>query len=283
MVKNKRSNSLRKQKTQTPTFFCGVMCALSCVVFIFCLTPLGLLFSDALSTTLQTFVSPFTYVASLLQQPFSIASQGITNATADQRTYSDLLQENEELKAENASLQAAQKEAQDLANLLGFVQSTNLQTIGADVILLSQDSAYSSITVNKGSLAGVELGMCVTSASGVIGQVSAVTPSTATVRLITDERSSVAAITQQGEAQGQLKGTGSSELQFDFVSVDDTVQPGDTLLTSGLDGIYPAGLPLGSITSVDKSQSSLYYDISASPFLNFSGARHVLIITGEGN
>lgn len=121
--------------------------------------------------------------------------------------------------------------------------------------------------------------MPVTDSYGVIGQISSVGPTTSQVRLITDERSGVSAMVQSSRAQGQLVGQGTDMLRLTLVRTDQAVEVGDLVVTSGLGGVYPKGLLLGTVTSAERPSGALYYEILVQPAALTSNLEEVLVIT----
>ena len=121
--------------------------------------------------------------------------------------------------------------------------------------------------------------MPVMTTTGVIGQISECGPTSSVVRLITDEDSSVSAMIQSSRAQGMLRGSADGTLKLTLVGVDQTVEVGDLVITSGLGGVYPKGLPLGTVTNVERMTGALYYDITVRSFSTSVGFEEVLVIT----
>ena len=99
------------------------------------------------------------------------------------------------------------------------------------------------------------------------------------VRLLSDENSSVSAMIQKSRAQGMLEGSPDGTLHLSFIRTDQTVDPGEIVVTSGLGGVFPKGLPLGKIASVESSPGSTYYDIVIEPYSIASHLEEVLVIT----
>lgn len=227
----------------------------------------------------QTIVLPVRYVGSFLCAPFEGLGNVFANLTADEASLSELKEENARLKAQNAQLAESSAAASRLEALLELKNTYNLQSTGARVVSGSVDSLATTVTIDKGASSGIAVGMPVTDSYGVIGQVSEVGPSTATVRLITDERSSVAAMVQSSRAQGQLQGRGTEELALSLVRADQAVEVGDLVVTSGLGGVYPKGLLLGTVASVEKRAGALYYDITVKPASSVTSLEEVLVIT----
>ena len=121
--------------------------------------------------------------------------------------------------------------------------------------------------------------MPVANAAGVIGQIIEVGPNSATVRLVTDEQSGVSAMIQDTRAQGMVQGQADGTLRMLYVSVDADVQEGDIIITSGLGGVFPKGLPLGTVASVTKSSNDVYYTIIVNPASRTENNEEVLVIT----
>lgn len=227
----------------------------------------------------QTITTPVRYVGTLVSMPFQGLANIFTNLTADQETLSELEAENEQLRTRNAELEEAEQTATRLQALLDLQDTYDLQSTAARIISGSTDSWTSTVTIDKGTSSGLSVGMPVTSSSGVIGQIIECSATTSTVRLVTDESSSVSAMVQSSRAQGMLNGSASGEVTLDMIRTDQTVEVGDTVVTSGLGGVFPKGLPLGKVTSVEKNPGSLYYTIIVSTYARTENYEEVLVIT----
>lgn len=227
----------------------------------------------------QTVATPARVVGSVVASPVSGISNVVGNLTADSQTLSDLKAENDDLKAQVARLTEYEDEANTLTDLLQLRNQYNLDSTAARVIARSTDSWCSTITIDKGTASGIQTGMPVMTSTGVVGQVSECGPTTATVRLITDESSGVSAKVQSSGAQGQLQGSADGTLHLNLIRTDQQVSTGDSVVTSGLGGVYPKGLPVGTVSNVTKSSGSLYYDITVEPLASVGSLEEVLVIT----
>lgn len=227
----------------------------------------------------QTVATPVRVVGSVVASPASGISNVVGNLTADSQTLSDLKAENDDLKAQVARLTEYEDEANTLTDLLQLRNQYNLDSTAARVIARSTDSWSSTITIDKGTTSGIQTGMPVVTSTGVVGQVSECGPTTATVRLITDESSGVSAKVQSSGAQGQLQGSADGTLHLNLIRTDQQVSTGDSVVTSGLGGVYPKGLPVGTVSNVTKSSGSLYYDITVEPLASVGSLEEVLVIT----
>lgn len=227
----------------------------------------------------QTVATPARVVGSVVASPVSGISNVVGNLTADSQTLSDLKAENDDLKAQVARLTEYEDEANTLTDLLQLRNQYNLDSTAARVIARSTDSWSSTITIDKGTTSGIQTGMPVMTSTGVVGQVSECGPTTATVRLITDESSGVSAKVQSSGAQGQLQGSADGTLHLNLIRTEQQVSTGDSVVTSGLGGVYPKGLPVGTVSNVTKSSGSLYYDITVEPLASAGSLEEVLVVT----
>lgn len=227
----------------------------------------------------MTITTPIRWVGGAITAPFQGLGNIFANLTADQERLSDLKAQNEQLVARNAELEESEQTARRLESLLGLQSLYNLQSTGARIISGSTDSWSSTVTIDKGSSSGIAVGMPVTDSNGAIGQVVKCGLSSATVRLITDENSSVSAMVQSSRAQGILKGSVDGSLRLTMVRTDQTVEVGDTIVTSGLGGVFPKGLPLGRVRGVERTSGSLYYVIEVEPLSTTESFEEVLVIT----
>ena len=227
----------------------------------------------------MTITTPIRWVGGALTAPFEGLGNVIDNLTADQEHLSDLKAENERLIARNAELEEAEQTARRLESLLGLQSLYNLQSTAARIISGSTDSWSSTVTIDKGTSAGLAVGMPVTDSNGAIGQIVKCGPTSSTVRLITDENSAVSAMIQSSRAQGVLRGSVDGTLHLTLVRTDQMVEVGDTVVTSGLGGVFPKGLPVGKVLSVERTSGSLYYEIEVEPLSSTEGFEEVLVIT----
>ncbi|MDD2587863.1 MAG: rod shape-determining protein MreC [Atopobiaceae bacterium] len=227
----------------------------------------------------QTITMPVRYLGSAVASPFAGLGNVFTNLTANQESLSELEAENEQLKSQVAELTESDQTATRLEDLLQLKSTYSLQSTAARIVSGSGDSWSTSVTIDKGTTSGFAVGMPVTDSMGVIGQITECGPSTSVVRLISDESSGVSAMVQSSRAQGQLTGSADGTLHLTLIKCDQQVVVGDTVVTSGLGGVYPKGLPIGTVTSVEKSDGALYYDITVSQLASTENLEEVLVIT----
>ncbi|MBM6783537.1 rod shape-determining protein MreC [Enorma massiliensis] len=231
-------------------------------------------------SVVTTITSPVRYAGSVVASPFNALGNVFSNLTASQETLSDLKAQNEELTAQVAELSEAKETASRLESLLGLQSTYNLESTAARIIGESSDAWSRTVTIDKGSSDGFSINMPVCNSAGVIGQIIEVSANTSTVRLITDENSGVSAMVQSTRAQGILQGQPDGTLRLEYVTTDADVQEGDIIVTSGIGGVYPKGLPLGTVSTVVREENATYYTITVTPASSDTeNNEEVLVIT----
>ena len=211
--------------------------------------------------------------------------QGIADSWHNYVWLRDVRKENDSLRDENERLRLEQiRLAQDAAQarrlqaLLQFKEQTVSDTVAAQVIGSSGSEMSRTIYIDKGSNDGVRADMAVITSEGVVGKVLKAFPGTAQVLLLTDPSSGVGAILSNSRLQGILKGTQSGELLLNYVMSDEKVTPGEQVLTSGGDRVFPKGMPLGTVTQVSPG-TELFLSIRVKPAAQISKLEEVLVIT----
>ena len=188
-----------------------------------------------------------------------------------------LLENNRKLSAILAESNEVRLENERLRRLLDFKEAQELATLPARVIAEDATSWFRTITIDKGSERGVVEGMPVVVAEGVVGRVIRSSPRFARVLLITDASSAVASLLQDNRARGISRGKGE-RLVFDFVLRQEEVRVGDRVVTSGMGGVFPKGLIVGDVQSVDRQEFGLFQAIEVIPAVDFSHLEEVLVL-----
>ncbi|HXY53855.1 MAG TPA: rod shape-determining protein MreC [Nitrospirota bacterium] len=188
-----------------------------------------------------------------------------------------LKQEVEELKLETSITDELLIENERLRDLLGFKKQHPPESIMAQVIAKESSPSSRTVTINKGADDGVEKDMAVITPAGVVGRVQTVLSGTAKVILLTDPGSTLAVRVQRNREEGLLEGK-ISTCALKYVSYYADIQEGDLLITSGLDGIYPKGLPVATVTKVTKHEASAFQTVLAKPAVGFSRLEEALVL-----
>lgn len=256
-----------------------VLCVISLLLLTFYLREGDTGPIHALRGGVMTVTSPVRMLGSAVAAPFGALGNIAQNATASSETLSELKKRNEELTAQVAELSEAQETAERLEKLVGLKSTYSLESTAARIIGSTGDAWTDSVIIDKGSASGFEVGMPVCSSGGVIGQIIEVSANTSTVRLITDDQSGVSAMIQGSRAQGVLKGQADGTLRLEYVVSDAEVATGDIVITSGIGGTFPKGLPLGTVASIDRAPNAVYYTIVVRAASSAESNEEVLVIT----
>ena len=274
------STSLNNRRQSTGLRPVIVLCVISILLLTFYIREGESGPIHGVRSVVTTITSPVRYAGSVVASPFNALGNVFSNLTASQETLSDLKAQNEELTAQVAELSEAQETASRLESLLGLQSTYNLESTAARIIGESSDTWSRTVTIDKGSADGFAINMPVCNSAGVIGQIIEVSANTSTVRLITDENSGVSAMVQSTRAQGILQGQPDGTLRLEYVTTDADVQEGDIIVTSGIGGVYPKGLPLGTVSTVVREENATYYTITVTPASSDTeNNEEVLVIT----
>lgn len=187
--------------------------------------------------------------------------------------------ENEELRNQVAELQQNAAQIKDLQDALNLTQGDqSLQYLAGNIVHRDASPFTDVVTIDRGTGDGVQVGMVVLSTKGtLLGKVTKVTSTNAFVRLITDTQSRVTAEVLGTGADGSVRGTPGRGLSFDLAQGEIAV--GDTIISAGLGGGYPRGLPIGRVSAVTGTTQDLYKKVVVEPGIRISTAETVLVLT----
>jgi rod shape-determining protein MreC len=184
----------------------------------------------------------------------------------------------EQMRLEQVRLSEDATQAHRLQSLLAFKEQFISKTVAAQVIGSSGSDLSRSIYIDKGDNAGLKPDMAVITAGGIVGKVWLVYPSTSLVLMINDQSSGVGVFTENSRLQGVLRGTPNGELVLERVMSDEQVAPGETVLSSGGDQIFPKGLPVGTVSKVSPGKE-MFLSIKVKPAADLSRLEEVLVVT----
>ncbi len=156
----------------------------------------------------------------------------------------------------------------------GFSQAL----VYAEVIGRDPTAWFKTVVINKGHRDTVAVGMPVMVPEGIVGQVVSVSGHYAKVLLIVDQNSAVDALVQRTRARGVIKGEFADQCRLEFVLRKEDVQVGDTVVSSGLDNVFPKGLRIGEIKDVTSDATEMFYTISVGPYVDFEKLEEVLVV-----
>lgn len=199
-------------------------------------------------------------------------------------------QENERLRSRLSELEGArgdlvefQSENARLRALLELGSVSELKGVAAEVVGDEPSGWGQGIVVNKGSGHGIQVGMAVLHPKGIVGQVVAVGSNFSHVLLVTDHASGVDAVVQESRTRGVVEGVGASHCELKYVSRQSPIRVGDSVITSGMDGIFPAGLPIGTVAKVAVDTGTLLQNVEVNVAVDLDRLEEVLLVAAGHN
>jgi len=236
---------------------------------------------------LNPFQGLFLRATAPVESIFRGVFEPVASVLSDVGELGDLRDENDRLRVENEELRnlLAQREQdaqriKDLESALALSEGDTTTTRLAANVVHRDSSPFSDvITIDRGESSGLQKGMVVTSAQGsLMGTITKVTSNSAFVRLITDTRSNVRAQVVGGTgADGIVKGEPGRTLSLDLAQGE--IKVGDQVITAGLGGSYPFGIPIGLVSSVDGTGQDLYARVTIEPIVRLGTTTTVSVIT----
>ena len=200
----------------------------------------------------------------------------------------ELQKERDALLAERAGLMAGVAGARDLArenrelrSLLALATRHDVQQVRAAMLYKGHDWFAQRLMINRGSAAGLRSGLPVIDATGLIGQIQRVYPGSSEVTLVSSPGHLTPVQVERTARRGLAAGSGQGLLELRYMPSHADVRVGDRLLTSGIDGVYPSGIPVARVIRVSRSQSSPYLRVECLPLAGLDRARSVLVLVGS--
>lgn len=202
-------------------------------------------------------------------------ARGMERATAAENLARRQLAEQAVTLSRAAQLQA---ENQRLRALLDLREAQPVQGLAAEVLYEAADPFSRRIVIDRGSHRGVRAGAPVVNETGVLGQVTRVYPLSAEVTLLTDREAAIPVLNTRTQQRGVAYGGERGVMELRFMAANADIKSGDALATSGLDGVYPPGLPVAKVVEVERRGDSSFARVSLVPQAQPDGARHVLVL-----
>jgi rod shape-determining protein MreC len=154
-----------------------------------------------------------------------------------------------------------------------------MRAVGARIIGGDATGLSRTLILSQGSSAGLHTNMAVISTDGVVGKLITVSPHASRALLIDDHNSGIDALDQRSRARGIVAGVMDDGLMMKYVDRTGDVKPGDAVITSGMDGTFPAGLLIGQVSQVSQGGPGLFLNISIIPAVDFGKLNEVLVLT----
>jgi rod shape-determining protein MreC len=209
----------------------------------------------------------------------------VTEAAGNVRDLFAVRAENQRLRGEVADLEVRRRSMTDLerenAELRELLElaATDLETVAARVVALAPSGFEWTMTIDVGSNHGVARNMPVVNGDGLVGRVIQATPSASRVLLAIDPSFSAAARSARTGEIGAVDGRGGEPMAMRPLDPAADLQVGDEIVTSAYQGgVFPSGIPIGTVTAVGEDTSPLVQEVQVSPFVDFTRIHHVLVV-----
>lgn len=230
----------------------------------------------------QSLISPFQSAASGVGGAGSGFFNYIGNIRSAAAENMQLKQRVDQMNGELLELRAERSENARLRALLDFKEKSQYQTVMARVIARDPSLWFDTVIIDRGSSSGIELNMPVVTPGGIVGRIIGVGPWSSQIMLITEERSAAGAVVgqlEQSTALGSVKGLGENDLlEMHHVPGLEEVNPGDPVITTGQDRIYPPGLNIGQVVDVKKGSATVAHVIYIKPGARLNALEEVAVL-----
>ena len=248
---------------------------------------------DAKTASQERVIRVWTQVAAdFVQSPVTTVSSSVNNYFRSISSLRTAQSENDLLKQRIQKLEIEDQQKEDLSSENGRLKSflelkeqSPYKILAAQIIGRDPSVWFDTSIINRGSLDGVKLNMPIVTNGGLVGRVVAVSPLTAQIALITKDKSGLGAVVGElgnSNALGVVSGSGKKEtLEMGYVPGSVEVRVGETVYTTGQDGIYPAGLKLGEIVEVRSGSATVPHQIFIKPSANLYAMQEVAVLLYE--
>lgn len=224
------------------------------------------------------FVNPFVYYTQKSVSFFSDIWSGYINLVDVRKKNDKLKEENGRLTLENSLLNEKVKEYGRIQRLLKFRDYSSLDSVPCSVIGRNVNGYLKMLVIDRGRKDGIKRQDPVISYNGLVGMVRDVYDNTADVEVILSPASNVSVMNNRTRTVGIVHGDGRGRMAVDFYDRLDKVRKGDTLVTSGLGGVYPKGLVVGRVTNVRTAETGLFKTMTLTSRVKFYKLENVLVI-----
>jgi len=255
---------------------------------VFSLLSLLLMFVDAryqylelVRTTLSVPIHSLQRLATLPVDLWQHAGTYLVTQDSLVRNHAQLLQQHTVDAAQLQQLQVLQTENEHLRNLLQLQQKADYAMQLAEIVYVERDIFQRKVLLDKGAQANVLVGQVVMDDSGIVGQVTRVYPWLSEVTLITDKDHAVPIQVLRNGLRTVVFGSGNiGELTLRYMPISADIQEGDVLVTSGIDGTYPPGLPVARVTRIERDPAYPFARVQCAPIAGVDRQRQLLIVSG---
>ncbi len=223
-------------------------------------------------------VMPLQQAIASLAQRLSGFWNGYINLVHVRQENVRLQRQVEVLQGQLTHYQEAYVQQQRLRELLGFRALAFPQAVVAEVVGIDPSPWSEVVTINKGSRDSLRKDIAVATHQGLVGRTIEMAPHYATVLLLTDRRSAVDALIQRTRARGIVVGKTRRLCELRYVDLHTDIQVGDTVVASGLGGVYPKGLLIGTVAAVHQKPQGLFHEVEVQPAVDLAQLEEVLVL-----
>jgi rod shape-determining protein MreC len=189
-----------------------------------------------------------------------------------------LSEEVEQLNQRQARMVELELENRRLSELLDLKEALDLKVTAADVIGSDATGMARTLILSQGSGNGLAGGMGVIATGGVVGKLISTSPNASRVMLLNDHNCAIDAFVQRSRSRGIVSGVADDGVIMKYVERTEDIKVGDAVVTSGLDGVFPRGLLIGSVSAIERKGPGLFLNISIEPAANLRKLEQVLVI-----
>jgi rod shape-determining protein MreC len=219
--------------------------------------------NDAIATTLDIIRKPFVLLFTIESENSRLKSE-LTKLSLKEQQYDEAISENKRL-----------------TNLLQMKSEITNYVTAARVIARHPDRWYHQMEIDSGTNAGVKKDMAVRTDTGLIGKIILSESNYSTVLLLTDVHSSVAVRLEDNRTEAVLSGNGTQLCILKYIPVSEDIKTGGTLVTSGTDNLFPAGIPVGRVVSVERAATGMFHEIAVELFAEPIKTEVVIVVSRE--
>lgn len=229
-------------------------------------------------------ISPFLTTGSGLEKQITAMRTGLKSLEELERENADLRVENRALKATNQALRDVEREVNRLRLALNYRERDVFKLVPAEIVTRDASTWWRTVTINRGKRDGIEGDMAVVTDAGLVGKTTTVSESIAIVLLISDENCRVAASVEGTREQGivageRVAGALTPLLDLNFLSKQANLQPGQKAYTSGVGGVFPSGLLIGTVKEFKVRE--LDAQARLTPAVDLAKLEDVFVVTGR--